>query len=415
LEPLIIGLIISLLLSAFFSGIEIAYFSANKLAIELGKEGSRSGRILSFFANNTSNFIGTLLIGNNIALVIFGIFMADLLEGPLSNVIVSDFLVLMVQTLITTAIVLLFGEFIPKTLFRLYPLGILRFFAVPLRIIYAILWLPVEMIVWNARFLLNNVFRLDYVEQAPDFGKLDLQGFIAQHRDDEQGNTIDADLFENALYLEDVKVRECMVPRPEVQAIDVSAPIDELLGRFIQSGLSRILVYEESLDKVVGYVHHFDLLSRPNDVRDILMGIPVVPETMTARDLLNIFRKEKKNIAWVVDEFGGTAGIVTLEDVTEELFGEIRDEHDEEELLEKQLNENEFIFSARLEVDYLNEKHELGLPEGEYETLAGYIVSKTGSIPSMNEKIELGNFEIHILYASNKRVETIRLIRHPEE
>jgi putative hemolysin len=410
MDPLLIGILITLAFSGFFSGSEIAFFSANKLSIELGKEGSRAGRILSGFTRNASDFIGTLLVGNNIALVIFGILMADLLEPWLRANLPGEFLLLLAQTVITTLVVLLFGEFVPKTLFRINPLVTLRFFAVPLRVTYALLWLPVKATTSLARVVLRHGFRLDFVEAPPTFSKVDLQHFVEQNtRDTDEHGGIDTELFENALYLKDVKVRECMVPRPEVVAVGINSSMEDLRAAFVETGFSRLPVYFKSLDNLLGYVHHFDILSKPRNIGSIIMTIPVVPETMTARDLLNLFRKERKNIAQVVDEFGGTAGIVTMEDVLEELFGEIRDEHDEEELLERQLSATEYILSGRLEIDYLNEKYHLGLPEGDYETLAGFLVAETGTIPEMNQKILIEGFEFDVLYASNKRVETVKL------
>jgi CBS domain containing-hemolysin-like protein len=410
MDPLLIGIVVTLAFSGFFSGSEIAFFSANKLSIELGKESSRAGRILSSFTQNASDFIGTLLVGNNIALVIFGILMADLLEPVLQRYLPGEFLILLAQTVVTTLVVLLFGEFVPKTLFRIKPLATLRFFAVPLRITYAFLWLPVKATTALARLILRHGFRLDFVETPPTFSKVDLQHFVEQNtRESDELGGIDTELFENALYLKDVKVRECMVPRPEMEAVGINTTVDELRALFVETGFSRLPVYFKSLDRILGYVHHFDILVKPRTIGSIIMTIPVVPETMTAKDLLNMFRREKKNIAQVVDEFGGTAGIVTMEDVLEELFGEIRDEHDEEDHLERQLSANEYIFSGRLEIDYLNEKYHLGLPDGDYETLAGFLVAESGNIPEINQKILIEGFEFDILFASNKRVETIKL------
>ena len=410
MDPLLIGIVVTLAFSGFFSGSEIAFFSANKLSIELGKESSRAGRILSAFTQNASDFIGTLLVGNNIALVIFGILMADMLEPILQRYIPGEFLILLAQTIVTTLVVLLFGEFVPKTLFRIKPLATLRFFAVPLRITYALLWLPVKGTTALARLILRHAFRLDFVETPPTFSKVDLQHFVEQNtRESDELGGIDTELFENALYLKDVKVRECMVPRPEMEAVGINTTIEELRALFVESGFSRLPVFFKSLDRILGYVHHFDILGKPRTIGSIIMTIPVVPETMTAKDLLNMFRREKKNIAQVVDEFGGTAGIVTMEDVLEELFGEIRDEHDEEDHLERQLSANEYIFSGRLEIDYLNEKYHLGLPEGDYETLAGFLVAESGNIPEINQKILIEGFEFDVLFASTKRVDTIKL------
>ena len=416
MDPLLVYLFITLIFSALFSGSEIAFFSANRLSIELGKDNSRAGKILSNFSRNTSDFIGTMLIGNNIALVVFGILMTRITTPLLVQFTESELLVLLAQTLISTLVILLFGEFVPKTLFRIQPLAILHFLAIPLQLMHILLYLPVKGTTFLARALLKAGFKLELNETPTAFSKIDLQHFVEQNtREGDEMGGIDTELFENALYLREVKVRECMVPRPEVEAVSINHSIDELRAVFIESGYSRLPIYFKSLDNVLGYVNHFDLLNLPRNIGSILMTIPVVPETMTARDLLNVFRRQKKNIAQVVDEFGGTAGIVTMEDVLEELFGEIQDEHDEEDLLEKQLSSNEYMFSGRLEIDYLNEKYGFGIPEGEYETLAGYIVAETGDIPDMNQKISIGHIEFDILFASNKRIETVKVRILPKQ
>lgn len=408
MDLVLLGLIISLAFSAFFSGMEIAFFSANRLAIELGKEGSRSGRILSFLAGNPSNFIGTLLIGNNIALVIFGLLAAQRLEPWLETTVGNEFLILLVQTLITTAVVLIFGEFLPKTLFRLYPLGILGFFAIPLLVLYYALYLPVVGTVQLARGVLK-LLRVDMQEETADYTRVDLVHFLEQGSDPDDDGAIDTELIENALDFREVKVRECMIPRPEIAAVGINTTIHDLRNLFVETGYSRLPVYFQSLDNVLGYVHHFDILSKPKNIGSIIMTLPVVPETMMAQDLLNLFRKDKKTMAWVVDEFGGTSGVVTMEDVLEELFGEIKDEHDDPDLLERQISEDVYEFSARLEVDYLNDKFGLGIPEGEYETLAGYVVSSTESIPEEGDHVIVDRFSFDIIKASNKRIETMRL------
>ncbi len=357
-----------------------------------------------------------MLIGNNIALVVFGILMTRITTPLLVQFTESELLVLLAQTLISTLVILLFGEFVPKTLFRIQPLAILHFLAIPLQLMHILLYLPVKGTTFLARALLKAGFKLELNETPTAFSKIDLQHFVEQNtREGDEMGGIDTELFENALYLREVKVRECMVPRPEVEAVSINHSIDELRAVFIESGYSRLPIYFKSLDNVLGYVHHFDLLNLPRNIGSILMTIPVVPETMTASDLLNVFRRQKKNIAQVVDEFGGTAGIVTMEDVLEELFGEIQDEHDEEDLLEKQLSSNEYMFSGRLEIDYLNEKYGFGIPEGEYETLAGYIVAETGDIPDMNQKISIGHIEFDILFASNKRIETVKVRILPKQ
>ena len=409
-------IIFSLLFSAIFSGIEIAYVSANKLKIELaGKRGVFTGKILQWFTKLPSYFIGTMLIGNNIALVLYGIAFAQLVEPFLNsffygNVNETGVLTLIVQTLMSTIVVLIVGEFLPKVIFRLNPNGLLNFFALPLAIMFFVLYPFVAIVILLSKLILKYIFKIKVEESKPVFSKIDLEHFVKETRPlQNEENELNTELFENALYLIKVKVRECMVPRPEIKGIDVNASIDELKEEFIESKLSRIVVYNETIDNILGYVHHHDVLKKPGDIQSIIFSLPVIPETMPAMDVLNLLTKERKNLAWVVDEYGGTAGIVTLEDILEEIFGEIQDEHDKDSFIEKQLGEREFIFSGRLEVDYLNEKYNLNLPEGDYETLSGLIISEHESIPSMDEVIYLNNFEFKILYVSDTKIETVKL------
>lgn len=408
-------ILVSLVCSALFSGIEIAYVSANKLRIELGSQrGTLTGRLLASFSKIPSYFIGTLLIGNNIALVIYGIGMAKLLEPTLIQLIPgtteTSLVVLLIQTLVSTILVLLVGEFIPKLLFRINPNGILKVFALPIGLIFLILSPFVALIIVLSKGILKGIFRIKVEESKPVFSKLDLEAFVQEHApsdmDDQEINT---ELFQNALYLIKVKARECMVPRPEIQAIDVNSSIDDLTKMFVETNLSRIIVYTETIDNILGYVHHHALLKKPESIKSVLFQIPVIPETMPAMTVLNLFTKRRKTIAWVVDEFGGTAGILTLEDILEEIFGEIEDEHDRIEFVERQLSDNEYIFSARLEVDYLNETYNLKIPEGEYETLGGYIMNHTASIPGMKDHMRIDHFEFTILYASENKIETVKL------
>lgn len=408
-------ILVSLLFSALFSGIEIAYVSANKLRIELGNQkGKLPGRLLARFSKIPSYFIGTLLIGNNIALVIYGIGMAKWLEPALLQLLPGttehSLVVLLLQTLISTLLVLLVGEFIPKLLFRINPNGILKAFALPVGLLYLVLWPFVGLIIILSKVILRALFRIRVEESKPVFSKLDLEAFVHEHAPgDMEEQEINTELFQNALYLIKVKARECMVPRPEIQAIDVNSSIEELTAMFMESKLSRILVFEDNIDNILGYVHHHELLKKPESIRSVLFQIPVIPETMPAMTVLNLFTKRRKTIAWVVDEFGGTAGILTLEDILEEIFGEIEDEHDKLEFVERQLSDNEYIFSARLEVDYLNETYHLNIPTGEYETLGGYIMNHTANIPRMNEYIRIDRFEFTILYATENKIETVKL------
>ena len=408
-------LIFFLGLSALFSGIEIAFVSSNKLRIELNKDSnSLSSRILAKFNADPSKFITSLLIGNNIALILFSIFMARQLTADIFNTTEDSFLLLFYQTIITTVVVLIFGEFFPKAIFRIAPHTFLQTFAIPLNYL---IFLPLKpfasLFSGLSKFLIKKFQKEEFDEEKEVFTSIDLEFYIkeiaagqASFEDDDEINT---EIFEKALYLKDIKVRECMVPRTEIQAIDINATVEDLKNKFIETKHSRILIYEENIDNMMGYAHHIDIIKNPSSIRDIIFDLPVVPGTMSARNLMNIFTKQNKSIAYVVDEFGGTAGIVTLEDLLEEIFGEIQDEHDDDEFIEKKLDNDEYIFSGRLEIDYLNEKYNLELPEGDYETLAGFIISNHEDIPDEKETIFIDNFEITVISAEDNRIETIKL------
>jgi len=403
-------MIVSLLASAFFSGMEIAFVSNNKLKVGLLKqENGRLAKIISGFYDKQSRFLSTILIGNNIALVIFGIAIASLVGYWFPN-INNDFLQLLVQTIISTIIVLFLGEFIPKILFQLNPNAILKFFAIPFSILYILLWLPVQFINSISGFFIRKVFQQDDTIAELEYSKVDLGDFVMSSAyGTEEQEDLNTDLFEKALYLTKVKVRECMLPRPEIEAVDITCTIEELVQKFVDTKHSRILVYSDSIDSVLGYIHHHDMLKKPKNLQSIIIPIKVVPETMPVRSLMDVFIKERKSIAKVVDEFGGTAGIITLEDIIEEIFGEIEDEHDVPEFIEEQISLDEFIFSGRLEVDYLNEKYELKIPDGEYETLAGFIFSVYEHIPKMGENIRTEDFDMKVISVSKTRIETVKL------
>lgn len=408
-------IIITLLFSGFFSGIEIAFVSANKLKFELGRQkGNISGRILYKFLNTPSHFLGTTLIGNNIALIFFGIMMAKVLEPlivqymPLT--LNNEFLVMLMQTVLSTSLLLMVSEFLPKVLFRINANGILNVFSVPIYFFYYLFYPLVWLVVSIAHFIIKKVFRLEYEESKPVFSKLDLQEFVIKNgNNSHEDREINQKLFEKALHLINVKVRECMVPRTEIVAVEVSEPIENVKALFLDTKLSKIIVYEDTIDNILGYIHNYELFNKPARIRDVLYMIPVVPESMQARDLLNIFTREHKSIAHVVEEFGGTAGIVTLEDVLEEIFGEIQDEYDEEEFIEQQISETEYLFSGRLEIDYLNEKYGFTFPEGDYETLAGFLVTNYEDIPEMKEEILVDHYRFTILNVSDTRIETIKV------
>ena len=415
---------ISLLLIAFFSGIEIAFVSANKLRIELLKEkGSASAKIVSEFTDSPSKFISTMLIGLNIAMVLFGAVTSDYLTRDNFSFLPNEELpLLIVQTIIIAFVVLIFGELVPKILFRVNPDLTLLWFAYFTKYLFYVPLKPLTNVFYGiSRWIIKKVVGREVVDSKPSFTKEDLEYLVketAVTNDQSSDDTdhLNSEIFEKALYLKDIKVRNCMVPRPEIQGIEVTDGLDELKKKFIESKLSRIIVYEEVVDKVLGYVHHFDMLGNPASLKQITRPLLVIPETMTARDLMLQFIRDKKNIAWVVDEYGGTAGIITLEDLMEQIFGEIEDEHDTENLTEKKVSDSEYIFSGQLEIDYLNSEYNLQIPEGEYTTLSGYIVNGFEDIPEAGTSIDLDEkFHVKIMKASDKRIELVKVTLVEEE
>lgn len=414
-------ILLMILLSAFFSGMEIAFVSSNKLRIELDrKQGSTGSSIIALFTRNPGQYIVTMLIGNNIALVIYGILCAALLEPFIATFTQSDSLILLIQTLISTGIILFTAEFLPKTLFLLSPNFFLKTFSFPILVFY-ILFYPISKF---TIFLSNSLLRI-FLRQKPQsrqedlvFRKLDLDNLVQEGTDDHHPSEeeLGIRMFQNALDFSNVKIRECMVPRTEILAVDLNTPLDELQKLFIDSGYSKILIYENSIDNIIGYFKLNDLFTRPENIRAVLRKLLIVPESMPAQKLLQTFVEGKKSIALVVDEFGGTSGMVTIEDVLEEIFGEIEDEHDTIELTERQINENEFILSGRHEIDYLNEKYNLYLPDkDEYETLAGWVLYHHGSIPVQHEKITIAPYEVQVLKASQTQLQLVRLTQLLEE
>jgi CBS domain containing-hemolysin-like protein len=412
---IIITIIISVLFSAFFSGMEIAYVSSNKLKIELyRKEGSFNSKIISLLSRYPGQYIVTMLIGNNIALVIYGIFMAILLEPVIYTITEHDINILILQTIIATLIILLTAEFLPKTLFRINPNSFLKIFAIPVLLFFIIFYPVSKLTIYISNFILGTFFKVKTGEKQENivFGKVDIDNLMNEKMAEQKNNkndTLDFRIFQNALDFSDVKLRECMVPRTEIIAVKNDSGIDDLQQKFIETGLSKILVFKESIDRIIGYIHMKDMFSNPDNIESNIIDVSIVPETMPANKLLEMFVKEKKNIAVVVDEFGGTSGIVTIEDILEEIFGEIEDEHDTLKLTEQKINEYEYIFSGRLEVDYLNEKYNLNLPKhGEYETLAGLILHFYESIPKPKELIIIELFEFRVLEVSETRIELVK-------
>ncbi len=403
-----------ILLMGFFAGTEIAFISANKLNIELRKkQGKISGRILARFMENPSEFIGTSLVGVNVLLVVYGL-LASEITGKLLlqyHITLTEYPKLLVDTLIATIVILIFAEFLPKAIFRSKAEVVLSLFSVPMLIMYWIFYPVAKIFVAISEFILKYLFNVRIKENKQVFNRVDLEMLVKQsmHGHENENSDVNTELFENALYLVNVRIRKCMVPRNEVEAIDVSEPIDELRKKFIDTKLSKIIVYDDSIDNIVGYVHHLDLYRRPQTIKDILHSITPIPEAMSAVDLMNRFTKERKSIAWVIDEFGGTAGIVTMEDVLEEIFGDINDEYDEQEHVEKQISENEYIFSGRLELDYLNEKYDFAFPTDISETLSGYIIAEHETIPKIKERIIIDNYEFDILLVTDTRIETVKM------
>jgi len=415
-DPNIIFYIIGcILLIGFFAGMEIAFISVNKLNIELRKkQGSVSGRILSRFMEKPSEFIGTSLVGVNVLLVFYGLWMTELTNPILDNLpapLNSEYVHLVLDTLIATVIVLFFAEFLPKAIFRAKAEHLLSWFSVPMQLLYFILYPFAKIFVSISEFILKYLFNVRIKDNKQIFNRVDLEHFVKQtiHGHESDSGELNTELFENALYLVNVKIRKCMIPRNEVEAIDITTPILDVRHKFIDTKLSKIIVYKDHIDNIVGYVHHLDLNRRPQKIEEIIHTITAVPETMSAVDLMNRFTKDRKSIAWVIDEFGGTAGIVTMEDVLEEIFGDINDEYDTQDLVEKQISENEFIFSGRMELDYLNEKYDFDFPTDDYETLSGYIIANHETIPKLKERIVIENFEFDILLVSDTRIETVKM------
>lgn len=420
MEIEVIIILLSIILSAFFSGMEIAFVSANKLHIELEKK--REGfisRILNKITQKSSKFITTMLVGNNISLVIYSYYMGSFLTNILPIKGFNDFTILLIQTIISTLIILITAEFLPKTIFRIYANQVLRIFAVPAYFFYVIFHFFSEFITGISDFFLRVFFKTNADEQQVEFSKEELGNYIMEQLETGHDEEVDSEIqiFQNALEFHNVKAREVMVPRTEITAVETHEKVINLKDIFIETGLSKVLVYKSSMDDVIGYVNAFELFKKPKTIKSILLPVEIVPESMMINDVLNILMKKRKSVAVVVDEYGGTSGMVTVEDIVEELFGEIEDEHDSQEFLEKQLSEFTFNFSARLEVDYLNEEYDLNIPKSEaYETLGGFIIEYTESIPEENEIVVLEGFEIRILNTSGAKIDAVCLkIIHKED
>ena len=389
--------------------------SANKFQVELqNKQGKFWAKIFSWFNKYPSKFISTMLVGNNISLVLYGIVMASLLEPPIRQFIPHfEIGVLLTQTFISTLFILITAEFLPKALFRINPTAMLSYFAVPSAITYGLLYPLVFITTVLSDFILKRIFKVKTIKEDVSFGRVDLDNYL---REATSGNQNDEEIeheiqiFQNALSFSEVKVRECMVPRTEIVGFDVSEPIELLLAKFVDTGLSKIMIYRNTIDHIIGYVHSFEFFKNPEQVRDVLLPVFNVPETMPASELLTLFTQRRSSVAVVVDEFGGTAGMITIEDVMEEIFGEIDDEHDVDEMVERVINDHQWEFSARLEIDYLNAEYNLSLPESDdYSTLGGYITHEHESIPEKNEEIVISPYRFTALQVQNNRILVVKV------
>lgn len=416
-------IIISLLLSAFFSGMEIAYVSANKIHIEIEKkQGGFLATILKRLTAKPSKFIATMLIGNNIALVLYGFFMGDLLvawfqsmlptTNAFANYLLTD-LSLLTQTVLSTLVILFTAEFLPKVFFQIYANTFIKVLAFPAYIFYALFSWISDFVLWISDFVLRKFFKTEGDQVQLAFTKVELGNYITEQMESvEEDDEVDSEIqiFQNALEFADVKAREVMVPRTEIIAVEINDSVESLNNLFVQTGCSKILVYKETIDDIVGYVHAFELFKKPKTIKAMLLSVKFVPETMLINDILNILIKKRKSMAVVLDEYGGTSGILTVEDIVEELLGEIEDEHDTVLLTEEKIDDSNYVFSARLEVDYLNEHFKLHLPEGEnYETLGGLILDYTEEIPQQNDIVTIDNFQFKIIEVSNTKVDLVHL------
>jgi CBS domain containing-hemolysin-like protein len=413
----IVIILLAIVLSAFFSGMEIAFVASNRLRIELDrKQGVFGSRIIKLFTDNPGQYIATMLIGNNFSLVIYGLVFSKILGAILTPILGSDLLVLIINTILSTAIILFVAEFLPKTIFIISPNFFLKFLSIP-TLVFFFLFYPISKFTLAASNLFIRIFfRMKPGEKKQEnlvFSKVDLDHFVNisnQSTEDSEPDHRDFRIFQNALDFSNVKLRECMVPRTEIEAVESGSSVEQLKEKFIETRLSRILIYQETIDNIIGYFELKDIFKNPTEIRSMTRKLAIVPETMPANKLLKLFVEEKKNIALVVDEFGGTSGMVTIEDVLEEIVGDIEDEHDTTDLIEKNVGYNEYILSGRFEIDYLNEKYHFNLPEeDDYETLAGMILYYHGSIPGNNDVIRIGSLVFKVLRASSTRLELVHL------
>ncbi|MDP5158275.1 MAG: hemolysin family protein [Flaviramulus sp.] len=419
----VIIIVVCLVLSAFFSGMEIAYVSSNKIHIEIEKkQDGILAKVLSMLTAKPSKFIATMLIGNNIALVVYGFFMGDLLVNwfqsmlPSSNEILNYLLIdlsLLTQTILSTLLILITAEFLPKVFFQIYSNTLIKALAIPAYFFYILFTWVSNFVIWISDFVLKHLFKTEGDQIQLAFTKVELGNYISEQMESVEANDdVDTEIqiFQNALEFSEVKAREVMVPRTEIIAVEINNSIKSLNALFTETGCTKILVYKETIDDILGYVHSFELFKKPESIKAMMLPVEYVPETVLVKDVLSVLTKKRKSIAVILDEYGGTSGIMTVEDIIEELFGEIEDEHDSVDLIEEKLDDTTFKFSARLEVDYVNEAFKINLPESEnYETLGGLIVHYTEEIPSKHEIVKIDNFQFTILEVSNTKIDMVEL------
>ena len=415
-EPIsIIIILTTLVLSAFFSGFEIAYVSSNKVHLEiLKKQEGVIANVLTKLTRKPSKLLATMLVGNNVALVVYGFEM-----GKVMTALLPDFFQnVLWHTIISTLIILITAEFMPKVFFQIYANQLLKLFAIPAYFFYLLFYPLSSLVMWISDFVLRVFFKTkgDYVPLS--FTKVELVDYISEQLENvpkKEEMDSEVQMFQNALEFSGVKAREIMIPRTEIVAVELNESIENLIATFVSSGFSKILIYNENIDDILGYVHSFDMFKKPKNIKEVLIPIVNIPETIQINEVLNILTRKRKSMAVVLDEYGGTSGIVTLEDIVEELFGEIEDEHDKDNFIEEQLSETEYLFSARLEVEYLNETYHLEIPESEeYETLGGFIVLRNEGIPTQGELIQIPPFSFVIEACSQTKIETVRLVVNKE-
>ncbi len=417
---IVTGIIVSIILIGFFAGLDVAFVSINRLSVELKKkQGRSSGILFSFLMDQPSRFIGTTLVGFNVFLVIYGVLVGAILQPGWDWIIKNlnipasavNVVRLVFETFASSFIVILFGEFIPKAFWRAKNEYMLSGFISSITGFFYKLFYPVAaFFVSVSSGILKYLFNVRINAKKETFSRADLEHFFQQSGElHEEHQDLNTDLFENALSLPNVKVRQCLVPRKEIIGVDINTPLKEVSNKLVETKLSKLVVFDNNIDQIIGYIHQLDLFKRPADIRSIMLPIPAVPESMGATDLISKFSRDHKSMAWVVDEFGGTAGIVTMEDLLEEIFGEIKDEHDTEDFDDKKISDEEYVFSGRLELDYLNEKYGLEFPVEESETLSGFIINQHETIPKVKERIIIGDYEFDVMSVSDTRIEMVKM------